>query len=101
MSPGSIGSRWKGVNRARRYNAVAEEGVPVRAISMVLGKGLNLPVKSISPEEAKDHFGWMALFADMDLWASGAKTQAKLDWHPTGPGLIEDLERMDYATAGR
>ena len=84
-----------------RYNAVAEEGVSVREISMVLGKGLNLPVKSISPEEAKDHFGWMALFADMDLWASGAKTQAKLDWHPTGPGLIEDLERMDYATAGR
>jgi len=87
--------------KSARYNAVAEEGIPVRQIAEVLGRGLNLPVESITPEKAKDHFGWMAMFAGMDLWASGAKTQARLDWHPTGPGLIEDLERMDYATAGR
>ena len=87
--------------KGARYNAVAEEGISLRQIAEVLGKGLNLPVKSLTPEEAKAYFGWMAMFAEMDLWASGAKTQARLDWHPTGPGLIEDLERMDYATAGR
>ena len=75
-----------------RYNAVAEEGISVRTVAEILGKGLNLPVRSITPEEAPAHFGWMAMFASMDLWASGAKTQARLDWHPTGPGLIEDLE---------
>ena len=84
--------------KGARYNAVAEEGISVRTVAEILGKGLNLPVRSITPEEAPAHFGWMAMFAGMDLWASGAKTQARLDWHPTGPGLIEDLERMDYTT---
>ena len=83
-----------------RYNAVAEEGIPLRTIAEMLGKGLGLPVASITPDDAKNHFGWMALFAGMDLWASGTKTQERLGWHPTGPGLVEDLERMDYATAG-
>ena len=79
-----------------RYNAVAEDGIPIRQIAMVLGKGLGMPVKSISPEEAKDYYGWMAMFAGMDLWASGAQTQRRLDWHPTGPDLISDLENMHY-----
>ena len=79
-----------------RYHAVAEEGIPVRRIAEVLGKGLKLPVKSLSLEEAEEHFGWMMMFAGMDMWASGAKTQERLDWHPTGPGLIADLEQMRY-----
>ena len=79
-----------------RYHAVAEQGIPLRQIAEILGKGLGVPVKSLSPEEAKDHFGWMALFAGMDLWASGAKTQERLGWHPTGPSLIADLEGMRY-----
>ena len=79
-----------------RYNAVAEEGIPIREIATVLGKGLRMPVKSISPAEAQDYFGWMAMFAGMDLWASGAQTQKRLDWHPTGPSLLTDLEQMRY-----
>ena len=82
-----------------RYHAVAEDGIPVRDIAEVLGVGLNVPVVSIALDEAMAHFGWLGMFAGMDLWASGAKTQAKLDWHPTGPGLIADLEAMDYAAA--
>jgi len=82
--------------RGARYHAVAEEGIPVRRVAEVLGKGLGLPVKSLSPDQAQDHFGWMAMFAAMDLWASGAKTQERLDWRPTGPGLIADLEQMRY-----
>lgn len=79
-----------------RYHAVAEEGIPLRQIAELLGKGLGVPAKSLSPEDAMDHFGWMGIFAEMDLWASGAKTQARLGWHPTGPGLIADLEAMRY-----
>jgi nucleoside-diphosphate-sugar epimerase len=85
----------KGASGAR-YHAVAEEGIPVRQIADVLGKGLKVPVKSLSLDEAKEHFGWMGMFADMDLWASGAQTQERLNWHPTGPGLIADLEQMRY-----
>ncbi len=79
-----------------RYNAVAEEGIAVRDIAEVIGRGLKVPVVSLSPAEAADHFGWLAPFAGMDLPASSAQTQARLGWKPTGPGLIADLERMKY-----
>lgn len=83
-------------SRNARYNAVAEEGVSARDIAEVLGEGLNLPVVGLSPEEAVAHFGWMAMFVGLDMSASSAWTREQLDWHPEGPGLIEDLRAMDY-----
>jgi nucleoside-diphosphate-sugar epimerase len=80
-----------------RYHAVAEEGIPVRDIAEVIGRGLKVPVVSLSPEEAADHFGWLAAFAGLDLPASGAQTRKRLGWQPTGPGLIADLEEMRYS----
>jgi nucleoside-diphosphate-sugar epimerase len=77
-----------------RYHAVAEEGVAVRDIAEVVGRGLKVPVVSLSPEEAPAHFGWLAAFVGFDMPASSAQTQQQLGWHPTGPGLIADLERM-------
>lgn len=79
-----------------RYHAVAEEGVPVRDIAEVVGRGLKVPVVALSPEEAAGHFGWLAAFVGWDLLASSAQTQARLGWRPIGPGLIADLERMRY-----
>jgi nucleoside-diphosphate-sugar epimerase len=84
------------LERGARYHAVAEEGVPMRDIAEVVGRGLNVPVVSISQEEAPAHFGWLAAFAGRDLPASGAITQKRLGWRPTGPGLITDLEHMRY-----
>ncbi|RUX83520.1 NAD-dependent dehydratase, partial [Mesorhizobium sp. M7D.F.Ca.US.004.01.2.1] len=40
-----------------RYHAVGEEGVEMRAIAEALGRGLKLPVVSIAPEKAAEHFG--------------------------------------------
>jgi nucleoside-diphosphate-sugar epimerase len=82
-----------------RYHAVAEEGVAGREIAEVVGRGLKVPVVAMSPEQAAGHFGWLAPFAGMDIPASSAQTQAQLGWHPTGPGLIADLENMRYAAA--
>jgi len=82
-----------------RYHAVAEEGVSAREIAEVLGRGLKVPVVSLSPEDAPAHFGWLAMFAGLDMPASSALTQERLNWHPTGPGLISDLEKMDYFPA--
>jgi len=79
-----------------RYHAVAEEGVPAREIAAALGRGLRVPVVSKSPEQAAAHFGWLAMFAGMDMPASSALTQQRLGWRPTGPGLISDLDRMQY-----
>jgi nucleoside-diphosphate-sugar epimerase len=77
-----------------KYHAVAEEGVPMRAIAEAIGRRLNLPVKSIAPEEAPAAFGWLAMFAGLDMPASSAQTRRKLGWEPVGPGLITDLEQL-------
>ena len=81
------------------YNAVAEEGVPVRDVAEVLGQGLKIPVVSLSQEEASAHFGWLGAFMGFDMPASSALTQGRLGWHPTGPGLLTDLRAMDYSAA--
>jgi nucleoside-diphosphate-sugar epimerase len=80
-----------------KYHAVAEEGVPYRDIAEVIGRGLKVPVVSMSPEEAAAHFGWLAMFTGRDVPASSALTRERLGWNPTGPGLIADLERMNYS----
>jgi nucleoside-diphosphate-sugar epimerase len=82
---------------AATYNAVAEEGVAIKEIAEVVGKGLNVPVVSLTPEEAEGHFGWLAMFVGRDRPASSAQTRKQLGWEPTGPGMIEDLENMQYA----
>lgn len=79
-----------------RYHAVAEEGIAARDIAEAVGKGLAVPVKSVGAAEAGAHFGWLALFAGVDMSASGALTQERLGWHPTGPGMIADLTAMAY-----
>ena len=83
-----------------RWHAVAEEGVPVREIAEVLAAGLGVPVRSLSAEEAMEHFGWLGPFAGMDLPASSASTRERLAWAPNGPSLIHDLRAMDYNAAG-
>ncbi|HTV83445.1 MAG TPA: SDR family oxidoreductase [Acidobacteriaceae bacterium] len=80
-----------------RYHAVTEEGVTLREIAEAIGRGLNVPVVSKTPEEAQGHFGFLGLFAGMDLQGSSAQTREKLGWTPTGPGLIADLEKMRCA----
>jgi nucleoside-diphosphate-sugar epimerase len=79
------------------YHAVAEEGVPVLDIATAVGRGLKVPVKSMTPEEAAAHFGWLGHFAGLNIRSSSAQTRQQLGWNPTGPGLITDLENMRYS----
>jgi nucleoside-diphosphate-sugar epimerase len=81
------------------YHGVGEEGVPFRDIAGVIGRRLNVPVVSKAIEEATNHFGWFTHFAALDSPASSAKTQARLGWHPSQPGLIPDLDRPRYFEA--
>jgi nucleoside-diphosphate-sugar epimerase len=85
----------KGIAGAR-YNAVAEEGVPLREIAESLGRGLKLPVVSKTPEEAAEHFGWLGPFASANLPASSALTQQRLGWRPTRVGLLADLDQAKF-----
>lgn len=79
-----------------RLHAVGDEGVPFRDIASVIGHHLDLPVVSISNEEAGNRFGFLAAFASLDLPASSTLTQERLGWHPVQPGLIPDLEEGHY-----
>jgi nucleoside-diphosphate-sugar epimerase len=105
-------ARWPAVHRldcARLYrlalesapassvaHAVADEGVPTREIAEVIGRHLELPVVSISPEGADEHFGWIGAFFALDAPASSALTRERLGWRPSHAGLIEDLEQGHY-----
>lgn len=79
------------------YHAVAEEGVTMRDIVHAIGRRLDLPVRSIAPDEAQAFFGRFAMFATLDMRASSARTRRRLEWEPTGPGLIADLEQLQVA----
>jgi nucleoside-diphosphate-sugar epimerase len=81
----------KGV-AGERFNAVAEEGVPLREIAEAIGRRINVPVVSKPSEEAAEHFGWLGFFVSNDAPASSAKTRDRLGWRPTQTGLISDLE---------
>ncbi|QJU54254.1 SDR family oxidoreductase [Herbiconiux sp. KACC 21604] len=83
----------------RVVHAVAEEGVATRDIAAAIGRGLGLPVTSIAPDDAADHFGWMARFFGADLPASSTFTRERLGWAPTGPTLLDDLATDSYFAA--
>ncbi len=111
---GDGGNRWSGAHRldvarvyrlalekglaGKSYHAVAEEGVPARDIAEIVGRHLRLPVASIAPEKAHEHFGAMAMFVGRDGAASSALTQQWLGWRPTQIGLIADISRPGYFT---
>ena len=74
-------------------NAVGDEGVPVREIAEAIGRHLNLPAKSLPAEE---YGGMLVYILNTDMPASSAITQELLGWHPTHPGLIEDIDQGHY-----
>ena len=79
-----------------RLHAAAEEGVPFSDIAEVIGRHLDLPVTSISADEADEHFGGFSAFAAIDNPTSSALTRERLGWQPAHPTLIEDLKQGHY-----
>lgn len=78
------------------YHAIAEEGVPFKAIAELIGQRLGVPVVTMSKDEALAHFGWFGMFVGMDLPTSSARTREVLDWTPTGPDLLTDIGQAGY-----
>jgi len=86
----------EGAPAGSRLHAVGDEGVPLREIAEVIGSNLGVPAVSIAPEEIVDYFDFLAFFISLDNPASSTLTQELLDWHPTHPGLIDDLNQGHY-----
>jgi nucleoside-diphosphate-sugar epimerase len=112
---GDGANRWSAVHRldaarvyrlalergvaGRSYHAVADEGVTARDIAEIIARHLALPVASITPQKAAEHFGTMAMFAARDGAASSALTQQWLGWKPAQIGLMADISRPGYFNA--
>jgi nucleoside-diphosphate-sugar epimerase len=77
-------------------HAVGDEGVPILDVAEVFARHLELPVRSISHEDAPEHFSWMAGFLALDAPASSAATRETMGWKPEHPGLLADLEEGHY-----
>ena len=75
------------------YNIVGDNGIEIKKIAELIGERLNLPVKSVSGDELKEHFEWISHFITMDCPATNFKTQEMLGWKPTHIGLLEDMEQ--------
>jgi nucleoside-diphosphate-sugar epimerase len=74
-----------------RLHAVAEEGIALRDIAAAIAGRLSVPVAPVAPEDATEHFGYLAAFIGLDAPTSSQSTRALLDWNPAHPGLIADL----------
>lgn len=73
------------------YHAVGDEGLAMREIAEAIAGRLGLPTKSLTADEAAGHFGWLGMFAGVDMPASSALTRERVGWRPTHPGLIEEI----------
>lgn len=79
-----------------RLHAVAEEGIPTRAIAEAIGPAFDLPVVAVPTDRVGEHFGWIGGFFGSDMAASSTATQRLLGWTPTGPTLIDDIDGGAY-----
>ena len=82
--------------RGGPFHAVADEGVPYRRIAEAVGGQLGVPVESVSPEEADEHFGPLAAWVAGNGPASSDRTRERLGWVPREPGLLQDINQPAY-----
>ena len=78
------------------FHAVADEGVPYRLIAEAIGRQLGVPARSLTVEEAADHFGPLAMWVGGNGPASSQTTRERLGWVPKQAGLIADIDHPDY-----
>lgn len=107
--PGEGKNRWTGVHRkdaaklfrlavekgakGALYNAIDDNGIEMKKIAELIGEKLDIPVRSLTEEESKEHFQWMSHFITFDSPATNFQTREALGWEPTEPGLLEDMEK--------
>lgn len=78
------------------FHAVAEQGIPYLQIAEAIGRHFQIPVVSISKEEAGKHFGAVAMFIGGNGPASNERTRERLGWTPQQPTLLEDISQPQY-----
>ncbi|GAA5912586.1 hypothetical protein JCM6882_004809 [Rhodosporidiobolus microsporus] len=79
------------------FHAVGDkDGLSFKDMAAIIGDKLSLPVKQLTPEEAKPALGFLAMFASLNNPVSTKKTKAALGWQPKEATLRQDLEAGAY-----
>ena len=90
LEKGTAGSAYHG----------AAENVELKAVAEIIGDTPDLPIRSLTTDEAAEHFDnpFMAIAYGTDAPASSRWTRDALGWEPTHPTLLEELRNGDYFT---
>lgn len=80
-------------------HAVGYEGVAFRDIAQAMSRHLDVPVASLSPDDAVGHFSHLGHFVGLDCPAIAVVTADLLGWKATGPTLLQDLDEDHYYRA--
>ena len=79
-----------------RLHGVAEQGIAFRDIAAGIADQLDVPLRSVTPEQALDELGFVGAIAALDNPTSSDRTRTLLGWEPTHPTLLEDLKAGLY-----
>lgn len=85
-----------------RFLGAGDEGIAFREIAEVIARHTGLPAVSLPAEEAPAHFGFISMVAGLDIAGlydtptASRATRDTLNWQPTHPGLIADMESGGY-----
>jgi nucleoside-diphosphate-sugar epimerase len=79
-----------------RLHAVGDEGVEFRLIAEAIGRGVGVPARSVTAEQASEFVGFLAAFIGLDNPVTADRTRELLDWKPTEPGILDDLAEGFY-----
>jgi hypothetical protein len=72
---------------------------PRQLFAEAIGRQTGMPARSLTPEEAEDHFGPLAMWVGNNGPVSNKWTRDTLGWTPTHLGIVADIERPDYSPA--
>ncbi len=78
----------------KKYNCIAETGIPFKKIAEGIAAKQNLPTKSMTSEEASKYLGFLGYVMAMDCPTVSDISQKELGWTPTHNTLEQDI--ADY-----
>ncbi|WVQ72109.1 hypothetical protein IAR50_001654 [Cryptococcus sp. DSM 104548] len=77
-------------------HAAQDAGVPFKSIAEAVAKRLGIETKSLTSEEAGQHYSWLAMFIARDVVASSELTKEWLGWQPKEKALLKEIEGTDW-----
>ncbi|KAK9343368.1 hypothetical protein V1522DRAFT_413458 [Lipomyces starkeyi] len=79
------------------FNGTGSTTVTLRALAEAIGEVLDLPVRSVSREEAESQWGqFITAFVQFENRASNRKAVQQLGWQPKGIDMLTEIKSGSY-----